>query len=294
MAEEAPVHQYMPGRQARHALGPQFESMDGRESSKMAAASQQRDQAAEDPSTATRQVLHPATLSYTPLMPGSAPTATTPSPASTMSLLERSMGPYGLSSLEETPTNTDSIPAQALDVTFNVADLFSKISELLDRGLTQTADRITCELRSDFQNLGTRIERIEHKLDVTISRANQNTDHLHFMQEQLDTAQAWINDLENRSRRDNFRIHQLMMSSRLCRKLLKSLIPSVPVHKLELLLLDDPWTCLFHGTAESNNIKHLSYLILLNAAKSDIKKNGRKGKVLKSGNGFFVSMKFII
>lgn len=114
--------------------------------------------------------------------------------------------------LDANPIYPDSITVQTVqtpEVTFNVTELFARISELLDKGLTQNADRITGEIRADFQSLGKRIEHIEHKLDVTISRANQNTDHLQFMQEKLDIAQDRIDDLENRSRRDNFRIRGL-------------------------------------------------------------------------------------
>lgn len=119
-----------------------------------------------------------------------------------------------------------------------MTELFARISELLDKGLAQNADRITGEIRADFQNLGNRIEQIEHKLDVTITRANQNTDHLHFMQERLDTAQTRIDDLENISRRDNFLIRRLPETisdvQAAVQEVIKSLIPSIPPHKLEL------------------------------------------------------------
>lgn len=49
------------------------------------------------------------------------------------------------------------------------------------------------------------MEALEHKLDVTVSRANQNTDH----QGQLDTALSRINDFENSLYRYNFRTRGL-------------------------------------------------------------------------------------
>lgn len=92
-----------------------------------------------------------------------------------------------LSSLEDISSNPGSLitqTEQALDVKCNVTELFARISELLDKGLTQNADRFTGEIRADFQSLGSRIEHIEHKLDITITKANQNTDHLQFTQDQ--------------------------------------------------------------------------------------------------------------
>ncbi|XP_077341249.1 uncharacterized protein LOC143986718 [Lithobates pipiens] len=65
-------------------------------------------------------------------------------------------------------------------------------------GLASTAAKITGEIKSDLQNIGQRIEAIESKLDVTAAVANQNSDLIHSMQDQLDTALSRIDDLENR------------------------------------------------------------------------------------------------
>lgn len=192
-------------------------------------------------STAGRQIVNPATLSYVPQLSGLVPSLNMSSPETAVTLIERSVGLMEMHSLDANPIYPDSITVQTVqtpEVTFNVTELFARISELLDKGLTQNADRITGEIRADFQSLGKRIEHIEHKLDVTISKTTQNTDHLQFMQEQLDTAQTRIDDLENRSRRDNFRIRGLPESisdvQTAVQDIIKSLIPSVPAHKLEL------------------------------------------------------------
>lgn len=120
-----------------------------------------------------------------------------------------------------------------------MGDVFLKLSDLLDRGLSNTAAKITNEIRSDFQNLGARMEAIEHKLDITVSRANQNTEHIHVIQEQLEVALNRIDDLENRSRRDNFRVRGIPESitdvPKAIQELIKSLIPELPPPiKLEL------------------------------------------------------------
>lgn len=105
-------------------------------------------------------------------------------------------------------------------------------------GLAQTANKITTDIRADFQNLGSRTEAIKHKLDITGSRANQNTEHLQDVQEQLEAALSRIDDLENQSRRDNFRIRGLPGSitdiPEAVQDLIKNLISSNPPHKLEL------------------------------------------------------------
>lgn len=214
----------MPGRHSRGTPGPEFELFEKRDISKMAALPQTGAQTAAEISTAARQVVLPATLTYLPQLQSAATSLNTSLPENTVSLTH--------------PDFASTQAAQALDVPFNVPDLFFKLSELLDKGLTLNAERITGEIRADFQNLGTRIDHIEHKLDVTISRANQHSDQLHFMQEQLDTAQTRIDDLENRLRRDNFRIRGIPETvsdvQAAVQEVIKSLIPSVPVHKLEL------------------------------------------------------------
>lgn len=53
------------------------------------------------------------------------------------------------------------------------------------------------------------MEAIEHKLDITVSKTNQNAAHIQVLQEQLNTALSRIDDLENRSRSYNFRIRGL-------------------------------------------------------------------------------------
>lgn len=75
---------------------------------------------------------------------------------------------------------------------------------MLDRGLSSIAAKITGETKADLQNLGSRMEVIESKLDATLTRANQNTDRIKDIQDQLETALSKIDDLENRLRRYNF------------------------------------------------------------------------------------------
>lgn len=85
-------------------------------------------------------------------------------------------------------------------------ELFSKFSTLLERGLANTASQITNAIKSDLSNLGSRMEAMEDKIDHTVARTNQNAAHLQSVQEQLETALSRIDELENRSRRYNFRI----------------------------------------------------------------------------------------
>lgn len=81
------------------------------------------------------------------------------------------------------PNNTYSISPQPpgcshTDSLINISDPFNKLSELLDRGLTPTAAKITGEIKADLQNFGDRMEAIELKLDSTVAQTNQNSDHI--------------------------------------------------------------------------------------------------------------------
>ena len=121
---------------------------------------------------------------------------------------------------------------------FSVTDLYQALAELLDRGLSQTATKITGELKADFQNLGTRIEAIENKLDQTVAATHQNSEHIQTVQEQLDVALSRIDELENRSKRYNIRIRGLPESitdiPAAVQNVIQGLIPNIPQNRLEL------------------------------------------------------------
>lgn len=82
------------------------------------------------------------------------------------------------------------------------------------------------------------MEAIETKLDQTAAASQQNTDLIQTLQDQLDTAVSRIDDLESGSRRFNFRIRGLPESildvTAATQDLMKTLIPSIPPHRLEL------------------------------------------------------------
>lgn len=46
-------------------------------------------------------------------------------------------------------------------------EMFQRLSDLLERGLTGIALRITTDIRKDFQALGDRMDAIELKMDRT-------------------------------------------------------------------------------------------------------------------------------
>ena len=177
---------------------------------KMAAVPQIHTLETTEASTSDRQVL-------SPLLAASLPQASCSdtSPILYSTALKEGVIPSNVGHIipaeipSQNPVNVHTNAEQARDVSFNVTDLFNRISEMLDRGLAQNAERITRDIRADFQCLGNRIETIEHKLDINIARIDQNADHLLFLQEQLEAAQARIENLENRSRRDNFRVRGL-------------------------------------------------------------------------------------
>lgn len=95
------------------------------------------------------------------------------------------------------PLGTTQLSLHQQDMAF----IFTKFAEMLDRGLSQTAANITSDIKQDLQSLGTHIETIKTKVDATVARANQNTDRIQDLHNLLDVAMAKIDDLENRSRR---------------------------------------------------------------------------------------------
>lgn len=230
----------MQNSSARRDLRPLFSEVIAAGCTKMAAAASPNSQSVET-SQEPRRVLTPASLPYPSTALGALQTPAPHSPASTESLLAQALGSCGLPAMGPSPAPsrlslTPSTPGN--DASVPVQDIFLRFSELLEKGLAQTAAKITGDIKVDFQSLGERMGAIESKLDITVSRANQNTAQIQLLQEQLETAIARIDDLENRSRRQNLRIRGLPESitdtSEAVQDLFKSLIPNISQNRLEL------------------------------------------------------------
>lgn len=116
--------------------------------------------------------------------------------------------------------------------------LLARFSALLDQGLEKATTCITSDLKREFQELGTRIGTLENTLDDTITRTNQNTDCIENIHKRLDDALNKIDDLENRSRRYNFRVRGIPESftdtEAIVKELISYLIPDIPPHRMEL------------------------------------------------------------
>lgn len=116
--------------------------------------------------------------------------------------------------------------------------MMAAFSKMLSRGLAQTAAQITASIYADLQQIGIRIEVIGKKADQSVARINQNSAKIQDLQDQLETAMSKIDDLENRSRCDNFRIQGLPASVKQVQpadhSLIKDLIPDIREHRLEL------------------------------------------------------------
>lgn len=56
--------------------------------------------------------------------------------------------------------------------------MFDKFTDLLDHGLTNITSKITGDIKADSQNLGSHMEAIEHKIDSTVARTNQNSESI--------------------------------------------------------------------------------------------------------------------
>lgn len=100
-------------------------------------------------------------------------------------------------------------PSPLLQQTFTTADLYLKLSALLEKGLNSTAAKMTRENKADLQNIGFRMDATECKLAQTAAVSHQRSDLIQTLCDQLDTDFSRIDDLENRSRRYNFRIRGL-------------------------------------------------------------------------------------
>lgn len=147
--------------------------------------------------------------------PNTTPLMGPTSPAFTEALINQTLDELLMSPMTATSLGPSDpllgagqLPSQPQDIAF----IFTKFVEMLDRCLSQTAAKITSDIKMDLQSLGSRIENIENKMDAMIAQANQNTDHIQDLHNQLDVAMAKIYNLENRSRRYNFKIRGLHKS----------------------------------------------------------------------------------
>lgn len=108
----------------------------------------------------------------------------------------------------------------------------------MDQGLEKVGRCNTSDLKQEFKDLGDRINTTETKFDSMVARTNQNTDQISQLHARLEEALHKIYDLENRSRRYNFRIRGLPESYTdtytVASALMCSLLPDEPDRKLEL------------------------------------------------------------
>lgn len=221
---------------ARRDLSCQLNSARGpRIHSKMAATAARGREAATEDSIADQDVALPnpqGTVSLTHMM--------TPSPASTVSLIGRSVEGLLMTPMSDPLSCLDVCDSEAYICPLTPTDfpsMMTAFSNLLSRGLAQYAAQITSSIHADLQHLGTRIELIEKKADQSVARILQNSARIQDVHNQLETALSKINDLEHRSRWYNFRIRGIPKSVKevqpAVRALIKDLIPDIPEHHLE-------------------------------------------------------------
>lgn len=147
----------------RRDLGPQFDTSAWGECTKMEAATAAA-HAYTEGSQDQRQVLAQATLTYSQVIHGSTQLPLAPYPASTESLLGHAMEDYTFSPVGPSQTHLLATPSPDFpgqDPATPPADLFLKLSDLIERELANTAAKITRDIKSDFQNLRSRMEAIE-------------------------------------------------------------------------------------------------------------------------------------
>lgn len=140
------------------------------------------------------------------------PQQVAPPPASTESLIGKSMGGPVLTPMHDLLVSPNPWEQEAHKIPLTSIDFPSMMTaffKMLARGLSQTAAQITASIHADLQQVGLRIEVIVKKADQAVSRINQNSARIQDLQDQLESAFSKIDDLENRSRRYTFRIRGL-------------------------------------------------------------------------------------
>ncbi|KAG9472721.1 hypothetical protein GDO78_017774 [Eleutherodactylus coqui] len=82
-------------------------------------------------------------------------------------------------------------------------------TKMLSSELSKTTATITEALRQQLSEMRRRLDSLDSKVDSTVSRVNQNSKIVAELQECLEAANMKIKVLENRSRREDFRIRGL-------------------------------------------------------------------------------------
>lgn len=160
------------------------------------------------------------------------------SAASMESPISRTLDDMLLSPVEDLMASQEACRVHTQGLTSTPQDFSSMMAmfdTMLSKGLSQTANQITTAIQADLQLLCARIETIEIKADQTKSRVNQNTTRIQDLQDQLENAFSKIYNLENRSRRYNFRIQGVPKDAdHIVRTFIKELDHSIPDHRLEM------------------------------------------------------------
>lgn len=238
----------MSGPPVRRDLGPLFDTAGADGIPKMAASTESTQPHA---AQQHRPVLTPPTLTYAQATQGPShalqtlhQSAQKPQAAAKASTGSTNMALQEMS-LQALPTQAQLSGVAHQPSGFSLNDftqmqeeMFLKFSSLLEKGLATTAHQITNTIKADLSNIGSRIEAIEEKVECTVSKTNQNAAHLQSVQEQLDVALSRIDELENRSRRYNFRIRGLPETftdiPSTVQDIISEIIPNIPSQRLEL------------------------------------------------------------
>lgn len=95
---------------------------------------------------------------------------------------------------------TGSVPTPTPSPYSGDVALLAHFSALLQQELSKACTAITAEIKGDFHCIGERLDTIESKVIGMVGRVNQNTKMMSSLHDQLDQANAKVEDLENRSR----------------------------------------------------------------------------------------------
>lgn len=130
----------------------------------------------------------------------STPLQTAPSLAFTESLLGRSVRGLNLTPMEDllaSPKPWKQDTHNNPPIPHDFSSMMAAFSQMLARGLSQTAAQITALIHADLQHIGAGIEVMEKKTDQTVAKDNQNSARIQDLSDQLETAISKIDDLEN-------------------------------------------------------------------------------------------------
>ncbi|KAM9330149.1 uncharacterized protein PAF06_009885 [Gastrophryne carolinensis] len=138
---------------------------------------------------------------------------------------------------EEDLLSTHGTPCQ-VDPIVRDEQLLAKFKLLLQQELAAAVSQLSASFASDIRDLGDRTNTLEERVDEIVTVLESSESAAGAVRDEVTLLQQKLEDLENRSRRENVRIRGLPEFMEdipsTVTALLQELLPSIPVDRLEL------------------------------------------------------------